>query len=326
MYINDIKNVNNFISKHFVPKEKFYTEDFAKNLIKFGPLNEDNNFRIMIRPTDFCNFNCDYCFSYSKHKANALSIEQIDTFMDKIKDIPNTQNISFYIHGGEPFTYKHIWYLFDKIDQLNHKGNNTLLIQTNLSLFNIDDIPKILKYKNTKFAISVHQNINYTDYIDKFKVLDKYNLIDNIEVMYTKHNKKNLTLYDILSLEFNNVDIYSIFNEMDKDIPRKVRDTDVNYKMITTTNQETLKFDDFYKKGLNYSFKGMLCEAGYKGILLNHDGNIYRCQADLFIYKQPFTNIDNYVYTPNIKTKICNRDCCICDLEYNRIKDDISGN
>ena len=303
-----------FISKHFIPRR-----DLDFKLLKFGPLEEDNNFRVMIRPTDFCNFDCDYCFSFSKEKRNALTIEQIDKFMDKIKLIPNK---TYYIHGGEPFTYKHIWYLFDKI------GSN-MLIQTNLSLFKIEDIPKILQYPNTKFAISVHQDINYKDYVEKFRALDKYNLIDNIEVMYTTKNKKNLALYQILSEEFDNVVIYSIFNEMENDIPRKVRDTDVNYKMITEVNnqqkQTTLKFDDFYKRGLNYNFKGMDCEAGYKGILLNHDGNIYRCQADLFIYKQPFANIDTY-QPSNLKSKVCDNNCCICDLEYIRLAKGFNGN
>ena len=305
-----MKIEENFIKKHLLDK-KTYTEYTGEELLYFGSKEIIPTFQIMIRPTEFCNFSCEYCFSYSKNKNNCLSKEQLDIFSEKIKDIKNK---SFYIHGGEPLSYKNLFYLLEKI-QLK---NEPILIQTNLKLLTEEHIYKFKDFKNLKFAVSVHQGINPKEYLEKFKWLTKYNLLGRIEVMYTTSNPINKTIYKVFKNIYSNTDIYSIFNEMGMDIPNINTLVDKNYLIKTNKNEYEATFDDFYKKGLNYSFKGMGCSAGYQGFLLNWDGNIYRCQADLFIYQKPLTNINKFEILK--ENKICLNDCCLCDLEFTRIK------
>ena len=303
-----------FIEKHLLKKETLQFRSSEK-ISFFGPTIPQKEFNIMIRPTDFCNFSCDYCFSYTKNKDNVLSRENIEFLLNKIKDLPITK--TYYIHGGEPFAYKDLYYLLDRITQ----DNSPVLIQTNLKLVNEVDIGKLTKYQNLKLSVSIHQNVDRTEYFNKLMQLNKLNLIDRIEVMYTIHNKKNKSLYKILKNIFNNVDIYYIFNELDQPhLDESEQKPQKSYTLVTDKfpNGKLLTFNEFYTKGINYSFKGLSCTAGNRGFILNYDGNLYRCQSDLFIYKKPFSTIEEYDHQQFKDKEICNRDCCLCDLNYTR--------
>lgn len=101
--------------------------------------------------TDFCNYNCQFC--YAKKEKKILSLEQIQTVVDNISDYFSHLNIAdgrINIAGGEPTTCS---YLQEIIDYITSKNIRASLI-TNGSLLTKEFV-RVNKGKLSMIGISI---------------------------------------------------------------------------------------------------------------------------------------------------------------------------
>lgn len=139
--------------------------------------------RAYLEITDACNLDCPFC---TNKKGNSfLSIEEIDDYLNQIKEYTNY----VYLHVlGEPLIHTQFK---DILDLLDKKDMNLQLV-TNGTLLNKYDL---LKHKCLrKLSISIH-SINNTNIND-----DYFNTINSLIETNTSTNIE-LRFYDLKSLD-----------------------------------------------------------------------------------------------------------------------------
>ncbi len=110
---------------------------------------------IYIKATNACNLGCEHCYITPKNKSEehrAITTEQVDIIIEKLKGYYEDEHIRIKWHGGEPLMagiplYKHIL--------ANHKKKNiTHFLQTNLTLINDKWYPVIEKLFDGRIGTS----------------------------------------------------------------------------------------------------------------------------------------------------------------------------
>lgn len=102
---------------------------------------------IMFDVTDHCNFSCKHCYKAKPEMYKDLSVIQIISFLDKLKD--NGFFPSIVISGGEPLLYKDLFVLLDYL-----KDRNSIKLNTNGILLN-QYYKKLLDFPNLKIQVSL---------------------------------------------------------------------------------------------------------------------------------------------------------------------------
>jgi len=85
---------------------------------------------LVIKPTERCNFNCEFCSTPPKAETNDLPVEKVKQFLDRY---PDTRTI--IVNGGEPLMMEPEYYeeIMNYIDE--KKMDTTLCIMSNLALY-----------------------------------------------------------------------------------------------------------------------------------------------------------------------------------------------
>lgn len=257
-----------------------------------------------------CNYSCRYCHIKSKGISDKDTIDKTISFL---KNAPQKEK-EVTLFGGEPSIHPLLFHIIE-----NLKFCKKVHIFTNLSCS--DNKIKELIDNNISFSISYHSDIIKPEYfLKKLKTLLDFNgSIDFINIMmvdekekeneevlsFCRHNKIKHRLLPIWQ-EGGKVNwiqsmIYSRRNDV---IP--IRDTIVVKQDRTKhilSEQECIslnmdKFKDYY------------CYAGIRSLYIDHNGNVYRCQADMRS-NIIFCNVsDSY---PSLQVYKCPYDTCTCE-------------
>lgn len=116
---------------------------------------DEEEFQVVIRPSTICNFSCSYC-GYHGKETGGMEVDILTRICANLgawyKFDSGYKKIKFYLHGGEPTSYKHFETL---IEALGSFENHTIIVQTNGMLLS-GLAPKAKKI----FTLIKEKNIN----------------------------------------------------------------------------------------------------------------------------------------------------------------------
>lgn len=270
-----------------------------------------------------CNFQCPYCYlNPGKNKDSKLFLEkaEIESTVKAFDDTGLSWHIT--ILGGEPFLYPRF---IDLCAQLTRKHG--ISIVTNLSCNNLSDFCRqVVPEKVESFYCSL--NLPYREvykdagsFIDKVNILrkNKFNLFTT-QVMWPPIIQRFIKLFDLFAKEgvivrpmlfrgfyrkkkypeaYNSRERRLFFNLSEK---AKEMDTDKHKE-----GYRYIEVDRHIIKG-ELSFKGSFCAAGKEWVLVDINGDVFRCGDDR-------VRLGN-IYQGKIKffknSHICNAEICRC--------------
>ncbi len=335
------------------PDKEFSTpkhEKFKKELFNRGFIIEDSydelkilslrnkiskyNFQTLfltICTTDFCNFNCLYCFEKQKSTSslNDLLEGEIVDFVERTLESFSHQYFRINWFGGEPLlNFNSIIRLSKKFTEISrvknikyHSGivtNGYLLDkekikqlkEVNIQNFQITldgdksthNKRRTLKNGNGTYDRIINNIIDLTDLYTKDSIVLRVN-IDNENINSSifliedliKNNLKNKINLEYKPIEdvFNNND-YCKNHSLDK---TKWRESYINLLEKTLELGWDINFNKLFMK------RGLHCSAQYyNSIVINANGNVYKCLED--ISGPEITNISNFKSDKNLMLKI----------------------
>ena len=266
-----------------------------------------------------CNYTCRYCHVKSSGRASRKIIDDTISFLKKAPQ----NDIEVTLFGGEPTIHEDLLYIVDKLSFCK-----TVYIFTNLSCSN-SLIEQLVK-KNVSFCISYHSDIIKPEhFLSKLEfLLSKSGSIEFINVMMVaekeyendivlKYCRDHQIKHRMLPIwqEGGSIDwLQSVIYSRRPDVV-PIRDTIVvkDNKKVVLSEQECI--------ALNIdNFKGYDCYAGMRSVYIDHNGHVYRCQADMNESKIFCSVTDNY---PELDSYTCPYDKCTC--EYYIPKEIIPG-
>ena len=162
---------------------------------------DKKNYVINLHFTDFCNYNCKYCFV--DKKKNELSLDKIKTIVDKISNYFTSMEIIGRINlvGGEPLMYKDIQNIIDyiiskkveasivtngsKLDEKFIINNRRKLSMIGISIDSLDPIT------NKKIGrCNCNNTLNEEELIKICKIIKRNNIQLKINHCISKYNQK----------------------------------------------------------------------------------------------------------------------------------------
>ncbi|WP_346871324.1 radical SAM/SPASM domain-containing protein [Clostridium sp. UBA5119] len=277
------------------------------------PLYNDYIKSIRINVSNTCNLNCTYCYANQGNYHNEDGVMTIDT-AEKICNyittkFPKADEISFF--GGEPFLNVPVIEYFCKY--FSDQKPTSFAAVTNLTILSDDIINLINKY-SIKITGSIDGPKEINDIYRKYKNGDgtfdtisenihKINrktskAIKLIESTYTKQSFEKYSKQELLDFFYNNYGIKNILiadvlsDDNNISLPSKCKSENVE-QIIENTFESILKNQPvegsliislllFFNKNYNDNF----CNAGVREILIDHQGEIWPCQA--YINREDF--------------------------------------
>lgn len=290
-------------------------------------------YELVLRITDYCNYNCSYChWKYGKH----YDFDDIkNTILKSIENIDN-DNFRIYFHGGEPTTHPKCREVIEFIFSLNK--NIIVELQTNLSVGKKYVQTLIDRFKTKKLEISVSYHDEYVKDFQEFKekidLLYDNNMLGKVDVML-EHNvnrveniihnsrqlldseyKKRIELIHCYINYENTTELYTDFIEEYHDNVHFE-----NYEVIHDDGTKKIyNTNDFFNDGVN--FKGWICSAGKKYIIINGNGDYYMCCSSILDGKSVgniFKNETMFKIRANNFT-VCKWDCCGGEFYLDKFK------
>jgi len=257
-----------------------------------------------------CNFKCDYCYIKHLNKDEPGGPWQMDIDAFKATGF-DFQNI--HMSGGEPFIYPDFVKLCEEMTKFSN-----ISISTNLSTNNVKTFAeKIDADKVDEIIASVHigQRRDYKRLLENIKYLEgKGFKVHTVQVMHPDI----FTEYALKFVEFKYEGIF---------IQPKVLESIEWFKMYP--NAYTQKQKDFildaYWECRKYAphvrddylttfmvdgelnWKGQYCWAGFDGIQIQYNGDVYRCHGDKdYLGNLYVGDIKLYAYPKRCRSSVCN--------------------
>lgn len=281
----------------------------------------ENTYEIVLRITDACNYKCEYCHW---NKGPTYTYEDIIMCVDTATDILENYNFRFYFHGGEPTIHHRLDDILYHIFSI--KDGITIELQTNLSKPICYFESLIDKFEGDQLEInaSYHptQVPDFDEFVKKLDYLHSRNVLSKIDVMLDHNinmidtilNNSNIILEKPYSSKTEFIHGYIDYENTSnryKDFVDKKSMFHERYEVLHRGESKSKIHDtnDLFMNGI--SFKGWLCEAGNKYIILNGNGDYFTCASSTL--DKPIGNIlKNSIlfkaHTNNL-TK-CRWDCC----------------
>lgn len=314
-------------------------------IIHTGISSFSYDYHITFRLNDKCNLACEYCRWFDGENYSK-SIETVLALFEFFKT-QRFKNVLFYFHGGEPAIHPEVIKVLDCIKENSVKNNINVFIefQTNLS-YSTNKLKKIIKSVD-KISISYHYNElmrtkTHLQFVKNFIYLKLNNVyIDKFDIMLENVSENELDIFykNILwFLKYDKIidsEMIHGFCHYDKNPITKSKHIQFYNKYNKT--EQIYKIDDklyntneLFSEGLNC--KGCKCDAGSKYVVINSDGNVFKCGIEMTYYRmkcvdvKPITNVlldKNYLKMLNIKLKtktICNYDYCGGDFYIQKYK------
>lgn len=275
-FVRSMKNVKN-IPLIFSNENKPSNLNFKK--IKNLDFSIYNNI-IKIKLTNNCIFSCNYC--YFHYKDNFISMKTILALLKEI-EILKFKNVLFVLYGGEPTLHPKF---YEIVKVLGKFGD--VMVLSNIGK-NIDfNIPCTWMFTlHTKYLNNMHVRAN----LRKIRTLpkEKYDLV----LLMSKDNFKQVkNLYTLFKPVYN-TSVGFVFQDI-KYIPDEYLKL-YNDSVIEVTDLKNTKQLYSYQRMIleNFiNFHGCKCSTGTNFLILDSDGQVYRCEAE-FLNKNAMCTVDN---------------------------------
>lgn len=249
----------------------------------------DKVYEIVLRVTDACNYNCEYCHW---NTGPTYKYEDVISSVDMATDILSDYNFRFYFHGGEPTVHPRLQDILTHVFSV--KDNITIELQTNLSkpkpyfehlvsTFADDQLEINATYHPTQVS-------DFDDFIDKLDYLHDCSVLGKVDVMLDH----NIDMIGTVLVNSNHIleKPYAprtefIHGYIDYENTTNSYKSFVDSRSMFHERYEVLHHgetiprihdtNDLFMNGIN--FKGWLCEAGNKYIILNGNGDYFKCAS-----------------------------------------------
>ncbi|MFH0805268.1 MAG: radical SAM protein [Patescibacteria group bacterium] len=264
---------------------------------------------IWLHVTNNCNLDCDYCYITNKKDKRSMTIETANLFLSKLENTVKQHNLKFIqikFAGGEPtMNKKVIIFIADEVQK--RFVDNGIFIQlrliTNGTLLDSKWI-KLLKTYSIGFCISLDGVRKWNDATrpykngaGSFKQIHKNlkmcmeeGLQPGILTTITEENIEGIPLLSRFLIDLNLRFRYAVY-----------RDNSGNYKKYESFIDKLMyPLDDcydYYDKAIREQkafFSHQLadihldkkphfksCNIGYSGLIINHVGKMFLCQAGM---------------------------------------------
>lgn len=272
-------------------------------------MTEEKRIHASWHMTNFCNFNCHYCYSNTKK-----GVEKIIPIKRIIKTLRETgEKWCIGMTGGEPFLFPN----FIELCKLLNKNDIKIAIDTNLSINskvrefinNID--PDNVQYMYISTHIEEREKRNEVEQFIKNLLLLKENKF-YFSVNYVLHPiliekfKKDYKYFESKGIELKAKPFKGEYNE--KKYPESYSDNEK--KLILMSDPNAYRCVPFCSKGIK-------CNAGKTMVMIEMGGDVSRCAADK-------TNLGNIFKSIKLNNEAepCIVDRCPC-FGVNLIQDSI---
>ncbi len=285
------------------------------NLIqKKGEINRDFKFNrgkvkaisIWLHISNKCNLDCHYCYIVNKNSA-LMSISVANLCLDKLEHTVKEhglKTITIRFAGGEPMLNRKIITYFAK--QVNERFTKNgiftnFIILTNGTIVDASLIELILSY-SMRISFSLDGIKNWHNKNRSFKSnkgsFDK--VYENLKLCLKSNIKPTIlttiTPINILGIaELNRFLVdsglpfrYSLYrdnisencNDFINDLS-KILNNCYDYYINAINNNETTSIHQLCDINLGKKPRLRSCDIGYSGVTINHEGNIFLCQATM---------------------------------------------
>jgi sulfatase maturation enzyme AslB (radical SAM superfamily) len=277
-----------------------------KNLISLG--EPQPYFHLDFRITSKCNYNCYYCTDLHCN-SNSIVLFNLDKLADLILTlIEKGKILHVFIYGGEPTLHPQLFDIVDLFGELM-QGKGILEIQSNYSNSKnyLETLSRIgCSYPVFKLSGSYHAHVSFKDFLEKTFIARKYNCLGMITFMY---NSK-IPVLDKFSiarkiLGKQHTEISPLISSSVTEDPTE-SETNPFYEIEHLYKNEDISvLEDFsyiFRKEVLYSttdgsfktsqgeiwlnrcnsFSNMICNVALERLIIDWDGNTYRCFNNMF--------------------------------------------
>jgi uncharacterized protein len=275
---------------------------------------EENNLSITINPTLNCNMRCWYC--YESHNKNTLMIENV---ISSIKELINKKtmeesfkNINICFFGGEPLlTFNKIIYPLSqwscniceerkKTISISFVTNGYLLSETVLNKLDKLKLDSPLSFQITLDGNEYHHNSvrhtqtgkgSYVKILQNIKNALKRRMYITLRFNYTR-----ITAHSFIDLLSDLKDIPETDRKcLTIDMHRVWQDPKDDNTEIQIQKIRELFSKEGFKVRMAFAVQKYRCYADKKNnVVINFDGNLFRCTARDFTNEKKEGTIDQY--------------------------------
>ena len=257
-----------------------------------------------------CNYSCRYC----QVKGTEISSNQIvEETLRFIKNAPQ-QIKDVTLFGGEPSLHP---MLFDIIKTLQSFCRRVVIF-TNLSSSK-EKIQKMIDI-GIEFSLSYHSDVLSADeFLDKLEYLYTHNgRIDFLNVMMVygkeKENEKVCSYCRERNIKHRLLPVYMEGGKIDwvqSIIYSRRPDVNAIRNTIVAKENKTLILSEQECISLNMvNFLGYRCYAGMRSVYIDHNGSVFRCNADMNKDIKFCSVFDTF---PKLEAYICPHKECTCE-------------
>lgn len=319
-----------------------------KDIISIKPeYNFEGELLLMIRLTNLCDYNCNYC---NLHDNTSKIIHESEKIIEVVENIlislPSSyKKIIYHLYGGEPTVYKYVKEFLLTVSELNEKYKKDFRIElkTNFSK-SINFFLDIININKNIYISMSYQNHQRKDNLTdlKNKVIKFKNVINNIDIMLEEEeNSKpneiiefaNFVKDNNIPVQLNTIDNKDI-NELIlyQDIISKFKCIDDRINVITKNSIENISvielksnFDNFFGYKCNVGLHQFIIDASSKLI------KIFLCYSDnLKNTNLVWDNSMDYNYLQKRikffnKPNFCLHKKCLCEVYIEKNKGRYNG-
>lgn len=310
---------------------------------------------ITFRLNNLCNLQCEYCHwnRYSNFKTDDIKKTLESIF--KLFKIKSKDNNTLYFHGGEPSFHPDIIEILKFITHLKqtYKIKLNIEFQTNLSMSK--ELYKEIAEHVDNFSITLHyvelkKHGLLDQFLDNLTLFDNNYKINNFDIMLEKVDFLNIDRFHNFILDYimpyakkaNNSEMIYGFCHFKENLKTALLHKEFYHKYNITENTYYWKdsmtkprtTNELFINGLNS--EGCYCDAGFRHLTVNGDGNVFRCGIGMTNWLREKHNIKfsgSYKPITNIKDSLselieymkqrhkCEWNYCGGDFYVKRFKD-----
>ena len=287
-----------------------------------------------------CDQDCGYCM-FRDNSKEFKTYEHYVSIIEKILSSLPDKKVDFYFHGGEPTILPRF---YEIIKHFSEKYDNSFFsIQTNTNK-SLDWFKQFEGLSNVSFICSyqhhqkIKRGIEFDVILEKFLWLYDNNLLNSIDFMLEHKNEddilenltilKNTRLSEIVVLMpvagIENPNYVDVCNDSKMMCIVTTKGFLINTCFVVYKNGDIIRRDDIHEmksKG-DDNFRLFRCYAGKTHILVDDEGDVYRCFADrISSTSVKFNLFDNDLldYISG-KPKVCFFPKCICELDIKKTR------
>lgn len=300
--------------------------------------NDGSDISLKLRLTNRCNYKCHYC-SYRNNTEPFLDWNHLRKMLDFVEML-DRDYFYIYLHGGEPTLHPHFINFVYILNNILARKNKDYFIyfDTNFTMSQVMIRDLFDNVDDSKFKINCTYHIdqckNLDEFIEKYKVLDRYSLQKQLNIMfqYDLFDDQKLIFEELISRGITGVVPKPIIYEGEENkysIDQKqffyINDPRLFYYTDNKNNNHIFSLNQIELERLN-NFILLNCEYGEKNIVIDVTGDLYCCVShqlnrslpSMKNSSPPIINIfkeklEQYYKRP--KPKIClYTKCSACDL------------